>query len=59
MPLGLLAVIFVAAVTITLVIVANKKRSEKIRIAAGIIGGVISALSALYIIFALLLFGAV
>jgi succinate-acetate transporter protein len=59
MPTGLTAVIFIAAVTVTLIIVTNKKRSPKIRIAAGIIGGIISALSALYLILALILFGAV
>jgi hypothetical protein len=59
MPLGLLAVILIAALTVTLIIVTNKKRSKRVRIAAGILGGIITVLSAVYIILALILFGAV
>jgi succinate-acetate transporter protein len=59
MTLGLSAVIFVAVITITLIAATNKKLSKKIRIAAGVLGGIIASLSAVYIISALILFGAV
>jgi hypothetical protein len=59
MPLGLAAVIFVVAVTVTLIIVTNKKLSKIIRIAAGIFGGIITLLSVVYIFLALIFIGAV
>jgi hypothetical protein len=59
MPLWLSALIFLVTITITLIIVLNEKRQKKVRIAAGILGGIITFLSAGYIILALILIGAV
>jgi uncharacterized membrane protein YhiD involved in acid resistance len=59
MPLWLSALIFLVTITVTLIIVLNEKRPKKVRIAAGILGGIIAFLSAGYIILALILIGAV
>jgi cytochrome bd-type quinol oxidase subunit 1 len=59
MTLGLSAAVFIIIVTVTLIIVTNKKFSKKIRITVGILGGIIAFLSAIYIMLALILFGAV
>ncbi|MDR0986079.1 MAG: hypothetical protein LBL98_00070 [Ruminococcus sp.] len=59
MPIGVAAFIFIAAVTVSLIIVTNKKMSKKIRIAAGILGGLAALFTAGYILLAFLLFAAI
>jgi hypothetical protein len=59
MPFGIAALIFVAVVTVTLIIVTNKKRSAKIRVTAGIAGGLISLAAAGYLLLTIIFFGAV
>jgi cytochrome bd-type quinol oxidase subunit 1 len=59
MSLGIAVVIFITVVTIALIIVTNKKISKKVRIAAGIIGGIITLVSAVYILLTLLLIASV
>jgi uncharacterized membrane protein YhiD involved in acid resistance len=59
MIVGVAAVLFIVAVTVSLIIVTNRKFSNKIRIAAGIIGGIIAFLSAGYVLLAFILFAAV
>jgi hypothetical protein len=59
MPVGLSAAIFIVVITITLIIVTNKKISKIIRIAAGILGGIIVFLSAAYVLLTLIFFGAI